>query len=115
MVESRHPTSAPTPELDLGAFEALTFDCYGTLIDWETGLLAALRPVLTAHGVDFARGDLVGSEPTKAPRTGFEEELLEAFGRHEAALESGRYLPYREVLAGVLGAIGDDLRVSPTP
>jgi len=27
-------------------FDALTFDCYGTLIDWESGLLAALRPVL---------------------------------------------------------------------
>jgi len=29
-------------------FEALSFDCYGTLIDWETGLLAALEPLL-AH------------------------------------------------------------------
>ena len=32
--------------LDYGRFEALTFDCYGTLIDWEAGILAGLRPVL---------------------------------------------------------------------
>ena len=36
----------------LGDFSALTFDCYGTLIDWETGILAALRPWTTAHGVE---------------------------------------------------------------
>jgi 2-haloacid dehalogenase len=79
------------PKLDPTAFEALTFDCYGTLIDWETGLLAALRPVLDAHGADAD-----------------DDELLEAFGRHEAALEAGDYLPYRDVLAGVLRAIGAD-------
>ena len=32
------------------AASALTFDCYGTLIDWESGILAAVRPVLDAHG-----------------------------------------------------------------
>jgi 2-haloacid dehalogenase len=84
------------PDLDLASFEALTFDCYGTLIDWETGLLAALRPVLAAHGAEAS-----------------DDELLEAFGRHEAALESGRYLSYRGVLAGVLRAVGDDLGFTP--
>ncbi len=39
------------PSIDLSAFDVLTFDCYGTLIDWESGLLAAARPVLDAHGV----------------------------------------------------------------
>ncbi len=34
----------------LGDFSALTFDCYGTLIDWETGILAALRPWAAATG-----------------------------------------------------------------
>ena len=32
--------------MDLSQFECLTFDCYGTLIDWETGILAALKPIL---------------------------------------------------------------------
>jgi 2-haloacid dehalogenase len=84
------------PALDFDRFEALTFDCYGTLIDWETGILSALRPVLDGHDA--------GVE---------EERLLEAFGRHETAIEAGEYRPYREVLAGVLGRLGDELGFSP--
>jgi 2-haloacid dehalogenase len=63
--------------IDFDAFDALTFDCYGTLIDWESGLLAALDG----------------------------EDLLEAFAREEARLEAGPYLPYKEVLAGCLRAL----------
>src|SRR4030095_9370614 len=37
-------------------FAAMSFDCYGTLIDWETGILEALRPLLRRHGV-FAEDD----------------------------------------------------------
>ncbi len=36
--------------LNLNQFAALTFDCYGTLIDWETGILTALHHILSAHG-----------------------------------------------------------------
>jgi 2-haloacid dehalogenase len=83
--------------IDFTAFDALTFDCYGTLIDWETGILDALRPVLDAHRVE--RDD---------------SALLEAFARHEAALEAGPYLSYRAVLAGSLQGIGQDLGFEPT-
>ncbi len=31
-------------------FKVLTFDCYGTLIDWESGILAGLRPLLDCLG-----------------------------------------------------------------
>ena len=44
-----HPRKPP-PMLDFTRFEILTFDCYGTLIDWESGILAALHRVLSAHG-----------------------------------------------------------------
>ncbi len=73
-------------ELDYERFEAMTFDCYGTLIDWETGILAGLRPVLAAHGI--------------APP---DDELLQVYARAEAAAESGPYRRYREILAGCLG------------
>ena len=59
-------------ELDFTRFDAITFDCYGTLIDWEQGILNALQPVLAPHGVDAS-----------------EDELLERYARHEAALEAG--------------------------
>jgi 2-haloacid dehalogenase len=86
-----------TAGLDFDRFEALSFDCYGTLIDWENGILMALRPVLDAHDVAVE-----------------EDSLLEAFGAHETAIEAGEYRPYREVLAGVLGRLGDELGFSPT-
>jgi 2-haloacid dehalogenase len=84
-------------DIDFAAFDALTFDCYGTMIDWESGLLAALRPVLEARGV-----------------TRDDELLLERFAQHEAALEAGPYLRYREVLAKALDGIGADLGFEPT-
>ena len=83
--------------IDFDHFDALTFDCYGTLIDWETGLLAAMRPVLDAHGVS-------------AP----DDELLERYARHEAALEAGPYLRYRDVLARGLAGVAAELGVTPT-
>jgi 2-haloacid dehalogenase len=79
--------------IDLRSFDALTFDCYGTLIDWETGILAALRP--HAGAAD-------------------DEALLEAFARHEAALEAGPYLRYADVLARCLRELGSELGFTTT-
>jgi 2-haloacid dehalogenase len=84
--------------LDFDDFDVLTFDCYGTLIDWEAGLLAALRRPLAAHGL--AESD---------------DRLLETFASHEAALEAGPYRPYRSVLAGVLEAMLAERGAAATP
>jgi 2-haloacid dehalogenase len=51
-------------------FRVLTFDCYGTLIDWETGILAVLRPWATRAGISAS-----------------DTELLGAFGEAESAAE----------------------------
>ena len=72
--------------LDFDDFDVLTFDCYGTLIDWEAGLLAALRAPLAAHAISQA-----------------DDQLLASFARHESAVEAEPYRPYREVLGEVLG------------
>ncbi|HEY4190052.1 MAG TPA: haloacid dehalogenase type II [Candidatus Limnocylindrales bacterium] len=71
-----------TTDIDFNDFDVLTFDCYGTLIDWEAGLLAGLRTIVDPHGV-----------------TAVDEEILARYAAHESALESGPYLRYREVLA----------------
>jgi 2-haloacid dehalogenase len=84
--------------IEFDDFDVLTFDCYGTLIDWESGLLAALRGPLAAHGLH---------EP--------DDRLLEAFATHEAALEGGKYQPYRSVLSGVLEAMLRERGAVPTP
>jgi 2-haloacid dehalogenase len=78
-------------------FEVLTFDCYGTLIDWETGLRTALAAVFAAHGV---RADL--------------ESALEVFAGLEAAAEQGEYRPYKSILQAVLAGLGARLGFSPT-
>ena len=69
-------------ELDFNRFDAMTFDCYGTLIDWETGIERGLRALLDPRGI----------RPTA-------DHLLETFAGAEAATEAGPYLRYREVLA----------------
>ncbi len=77
--------------------QALTFDCYGTLIDWESGILAGLRPLLARHAAQVE-----------------DERLLEMYGEAEAEAERGAYLPYREVLRRVVRRLGDLLAFSPT-
>jgi 2-haloacid dehalogenase len=77
--------------VDFSRFEALTFDCYGTLIDWETGIIRGLRSVVRDRAVAT------------------DDQLLESYARHEAALEAGEYLPYRQVLGSALMAVCGDL------
>jgi 2-haloacid dehalogenase len=83
--------------LDLGDFEILTFDCYGTLIDWETGLLSALQPLLSARSVRID-----------------DEALLELYAELETQAEAGPYRPYRELLQGIVTEIGRRLGFSPS-
>jgi len=83
-------------DLDYDRFDALTFDCYGTLIDWEAGILGALRRVLGPRGV--------------VPP---DDELLERYARSEAVAEAGPYLSYREILGRCLREIGISYAVTP--
>ncbi|MDO8484960.1 MAG: haloacid dehalogenase type II [Candidatus Limnocylindrales bacterium] len=83
--------------LDYGCFEALTFDCYGTLIDWETGILAGLRPSLAARGINPP-----------------DDELLEVYSRAEATAEAGPYRRYREILASCLREVCRQYGVEPS-
>ena len=41
--------------LDFSRFEWVTFDRYGTLVDWETGISAAVSRVLESRGIDMSR------------------------------------------------------------
>jgi 2-haloacid dehalogenase len=83
--------------LDFNRFEILTFDCYGTLIDWETGILSALHRILSAHGVKVD-----------------DTALLKLYGDFEQLSEEGEFHPYREVLQSVVRQFGAQLGFSPT-
>lgn len=73
----------------------ISFDCYGTLIDWETGILDQALPRLAASGASNV-------DPLA---------VLRAYAKHEVAIESGPFRPYREVLQETLSRIGSDLGV----
>jgi 2-haloalkanoic acid dehalogenase type II len=76
----------------LSDFEVLTFDCYGTLIDWETGMLDALRPLTDRVEPSLTRN-----------------QVLEAHARHESAQQ--RFTPaklYRELLPVVYKRLAEE-------
>jgi len=83
--------------LDFSRFEILTFDCYGTLINWEEGILRCLHGILTAHDKD------------KDDAT-----ILQFYGDFEAHAEQGEYRRYREVLQSVVREFGEQLGFAPT-
>ncbi|GJH11322.1 haloacid dehalogenase type II [Caballeronia novacaledonica] len=78
--------------MKLTDFDTLTFDCYGTLIDWETGIFEALRPLL----------DRVEPALTR-------DQVLEAHARHESSQQ--KYTPgkrYQELLAIVYKRLAEE-------
>lgn len=77
-------------------YTVLTFDCYGTLIDWETGILETLQPVLRARGIALS-----------------DAAVLELYAALEAEAERGPYLRYRDVLRQVLRGFGARLGCEP--
>jgi 2-haloacid dehalogenase len=87
--------------LDLTRFKVLTLDCYGTMIDWETGIFSALRPILAAHG-------------KKIPDSALLELYSELEASAEASAEKGEFLRYRDALQSVVRGFGERLGFSPT-
>lgn len=75
---------------DFSNITNLTFDCYGTLVDWEAGILGALRP--------FA---------ARAAQPPEDRALLACYGELERDIESGEFRPYREVLSRVMRGMAD--------
>jgi 2-haloacid dehalogenase len=84
--------------LDFSRFQTLSFDCYGTLVDWESGIFSALRPILAAHGRQFE-----------------DAQLLELYGELEAQAEQPPYRSYRKVLSSVAAEFGKRLGFNATP
>lgn len=79
--------------LDFDRYEWLSFDCYGTLIDWETGISDAALSVLASHEMSASRG-----------------EVLELFASVEPRIQTGGgYLEYRRVLRRVMAMMGIEL------
>lgn len=80
-------------------FKALTFDCYGTLIDWESGIWDALQPLI----VHNQRNDILRND------------ALTCFARHESSLETvSPMLHYREILEQVHATLAREFGLDST-
>ncbi len=78
--------------MKLSDFKVLTFDCYGTLIDWESGMVQALAPLTDRLGGALTRN-----------------EILEAHARHESSQQRQTpYKRYREILATVYRRLAEE-------
>ena len=77
--------------IPLDKISHLTFDCYGTLIDWERGILGALQALMACSS-----------------QAALPENILRSFIHHEARLELQPWMPYREVLRGVMLSVAND-------
>jgi 2-haloacid dehalogenase len=83
--------------LDLSRFSVLSFDCYGTMIDWEAGIFSAMRPILAAHGKRV--NDVT---------------VLKMYSELELEAEQKSYISYREVLQAVVRGFGERLEFDPS-
>ena len=79
--------------LDFNRFEWFSFDCYGTLVDWETGIAMAVSGVLESCGMGMSRTEILGLFANVEPRV----------------QGSDCCLKYRDVLRRVMGLMGSEL------
>jgi 2-haloacid dehalogenase len=75
-------------------FAWLSFDCYGTLIDWESGILGYVGPLLRAKGCEAD-----------------DAQILNLYSEFEPREQSGAYRSYRQVLAAVMRAFATEFRI----
>lgn len=71
-------------------YKVLTFDCYGTLIDWEKGILEALKPLLLSYCIRLD-----------------DNRILELYAEFESAIEKGKFIEYKKVLGKVVEKFSD--------
>ena len=85
--------------LDFNQFEVVSFDCYGTLIDWERGILPPLKQLLSNREIDFSN-----------------DGTLELFAEFESELEKDEndYIEYRKILQEIVKRFGQRFNFQPT-
>ncbi len=81
--------------IDFDRFEWMSFDCYGTLVDWETGISSAVARVANAHGVRKSRA-----------------EILALFADAEPKVQSTPgFMEYRRVLREVMRLMAEEMNI----
>ena len=83
--------------MDFSRVTTISFDCYGTLIDWESGILPVLRTLMNRHCQSVS-----------------DAAMLELFGEFEALAETGPYQSYRDVLRSVVRSFAARFNFEPS-
>jgi 2-haloacid dehalogenase len=84
--------------LNFDSYRVLTFDCYGTLIDWRNGILGALSPLLAEHGVAVE-----------------DDQILQTYAEIEAEIQAGPYKSYASVLRELAVKLAERFGFLPGP
>src|SRR5882724_9733555 len=74
------------------AYDIISFDCYGTLIDWEAGIVSAFQSEAAKDGVELKSN-----------------QIIEAYAAEEPSVESAHYRCYREVLTETARRVAPNL------
>ena len=81
--------------LNFNQFEVLSFDCYGTLINWESGIINALQPFFEKHNLQLS-----------------DSEILENYGKFESEIQKSDFHNYKTVLQKVMESLADKFGIS---
>jgi 2-haloacid dehalogenase len=76
----------------------MTFDCYGTLIDWESGILNTLFALFKRHNVEVDR-----------------DQILSLYAKFESEAERGEYVKYKQILVQIMEMFFSEFQIKPNP
>lgn len=81
--------------LDFNQFELISFDCYGTLVDWKRSLKEIMNPFIQRHNLNLSK-----------------DQLFELFLRSDQFCISEDYKPYRDILVSIMDQMGKELNIN---
>jgi 2-haloacid dehalogenase len=81
--------------MNFNQFRLLSFDCYGTLIDWKTSIQNILKPVIGSYSLDISK-----------------DQLFDLYLKADQKCISEDYRPYQEILLTIMDEIGRELNIN---
>jgi len=81
--------------MDFDQFKLISFDCYGTLVDWKRSLTDIMNPFVTRHKLDLSK-----------------DQLFDLFLRADQKSISEDYKPYHDVLVSIMDEMGKELNIN---
>jgi 2-haloacid dehalogenase len=81
--------------MDFNQFRLISFDCYGTLVDWKTSLMDIMKPIIIRHRLDLSK-----------------DQLFDLFLKADQKSISEDYRPYHDVLVTIMDEMGKELNIN---